>query len=111
MQLEVNHEAHGQPFCAPQRAGDSDGRAKLVNARILLGDALERYAESRRPAIVQLPLPGLVDGSRQSAQLRYARNGCKVDDSSINLPGMLSRTFVTHRTSRAIHPRTSEKLV
>jgi hypothetical protein len=56
------------------RVRDSDRRAKFVNAGIRLDDALERYAESRRPAIVQLPSPGVVDGSRQSAQLeeRYA---------------------------------------
>ena len=37
---------------------DSDGRAKLVNAgSFRLGDALDRYGESRLAAILQLPAP------------------------------------------------------
>ena len=41
---------------------------------------------------------------------RYGRNRCKVDDGSISLQGMPSRTLVTHRIPRAIQPRTSKKL-
>ena len=44
-------------------AGDSDGRAKFVIAHSFrLGDALERYDESRRPAIVQLSPPRVTSG-------------------------------------------------
>jgi hypothetical protein len=39
-------------------ARDSDGRAKFVRAgSFRLGDALDRYGESRRRAIVQLSPP------------------------------------------------------
>jgi hypothetical protein len=43
------------------RVRDSDGRAKFVNAgSVRLGDALDRYGESRRAAILQLPAPRVV---------------------------------------------------
>ena len=42
-------------------ARDSDGRAKFVRAgSFRLGDALDRYGESRRRAIVQLSPPSVV---------------------------------------------------
>jgi hypothetical protein len=42
-------------------ARDSDGRAKFVRAgSFRLGDALDRYGESRQRAIVQLPPPRVV---------------------------------------------------
>jgi hypothetical protein len=46
--------------------------------------------------------------ARRSVRLeeRYGRNRCKVDDDSIRLQGMPSRTLVTHRITRAIQPRT-----
>ena len=44
-------------------ARDSDGRAKFVRAGSLrLGDALDRYGESRRRVIVQLSPPRVVGG-------------------------------------------------
>src|SRR3974390_3324184 len=69
------------------------GGAKFVNAGSLrVGDALERYGESRRAAIVQLsPRPRVVGGrgtgmqplrgSRRSVRLeeQYGRNRCKVN--------------------------------
>ena len=41
--------------------------------------------------------------ARRSVRLeeRYGRNRCKVDDDSISLQGMPSRTLVTHRITRA----------
>jgi hypothetical protein len=95
-------------------ARDSDGREKFVRAgSFRLGDALDRYGESRRRAIVQLSPPRVVGQggpwmARRSVRLekRYGRNRCKVDDDSIRLQGMPSRTLVTHRIARAIQPRT-----
>jgi hypothetical protein len=47
--------------CNRIRAGDSDGRAKFLRAgSFRLGDALERYGESRRSATVQLSPPRVV---------------------------------------------------
>jgi hypothetical protein len=43
------------------RVGDSHGRAKFVNGgSFRLGDALDRYGEIRRAAILQLPAPRVV---------------------------------------------------
>src|SRR5262252_411051 len=44
---------------------------------------------------------------RRSARLeeRHGHNGCKVDEGSIGLQGMPSRTLVAHRTTRMNHPR------
>ena len=95
-------------------ARDSDGRAKFVRAgSFWLGDALDQYGESRRRAIVQLSPPRVVGRggprtARQSGRLgeRYGRNRCKVNDGSISLQRMPSRTLVTHQITRAIQPRT-----
>ena len=99
------------------------GRAKSVNADSLrVGDALERYGDSRLPGVVQLsPRPrGLrgrgtgmqpLRGSRRAVRLeeRYGRNRCKVNDGSISPQRKPSRTLVTHRTTRAIRPRTTAR--
>ena len=96
------------------------GRAKSVNAGSLrVGDALKRYGDSRRPGVVQLsPRPrGLggrgtamqpLRGSRRAVRLeeRYGRNRCKVNDGSISSQRKPSRILMTHRTTRAIQPRT-----
>jgi hypothetical protein len=96
------------------------GRTKFVNAGSLrVGDALERYGKSRRPAIVQLsPRPRVVGGrgigvqslrgSRREVRLeeRCVRNRCKVNDGSISPQRKPSRTLVMHWTTRAIQPRT-----
>jgi hypothetical protein len=93
---------------------------QFVNAGGLrVGDALERYGESRRPAIAQLsPRPRVVGGrgpgmqplpgAGQAARLeqRYGRNRCKLNDGSIRPQRKPSRTLVTHQTTRAIQPRT-----
>jgi hypothetical protein len=43
------------------RVRDRDGRAKFMNAgSFRLGDALDRYGESRRAAMLQLPAPRVV---------------------------------------------------
>ena len=106
--------------CGPlARAIAVDG-AKFVNAGSLgAGDALERYGESRRSAIVQLsPRPRVVAGrgtgmqplrgSRRAIRLeeRYGRNRCKVNDGSISPQRKPSRTLVTRRKTRAIQPWT-----
>ena len=51
-------------------ARDSDGPAKFMRVgSFRLGDALERYGESRRPTIVQLsPRPKAVGGGGISMQ-------------------------------------------
>jgi len=99
------------------------GRAKFVNAGSLrVGDALERYGDSRRPGEVQLsPRPREVggrgtgmqplQGSRRAVRLeeRYGCNRCKVSDGSISPQRKPSRTLVTHRTTRAIRLRTTAR--
>ena len=101
-------------------ARDSGWSCKIRDAGSLrVGDALERYGESRRAATVQLsPRPRAVGdrgagmqrlrGSRRVVRLEegYGRNRCKVNDGSISSQRKPSRTLVTHRTTRAIQPRT-----
>src|SRR5215475_6554256 len=84
-----------------------------------LGDALERYGESRRLAksngcrfegwAAEEPGTQRLWVKRRSARLeeRHGHNGCKVDDASISPQGMPSRTLVAHRPTRMIHPRTT----
>src|SRR5215471_19283460 len=74
-----------------------------------LGDALERYGESRRLAksngcrfegwAAEEPGTQRLWVKRRSARLeeRHGHNGCKVDDASISPQGMPSRTLVAHR--------------
>ena len=82
-----------------------------------LGDALERYGESRRLAksngcrfevwTAEEPRTQRLWAKRRSARLdeRYGHNGCKVDDGSIGRQGMPSRTLVARRPTRMNHPR------
>jgi hypothetical protein len=117
--------ARGRPVrsccrnCGHPCAHDSGWRCKFVNAGSLgVGDALERYGESRRSAIVQLSRRRVVGGrgtgmqplrgSRRAVRLeeRYGRNRCKVNNGSISPQRKPSRTLVTHLTTRAIQPRT-----
>ena len=95
----------------------------VCNSRTLgslcLGDALERYGESRRLSksngcrfegcAAEEPSTQRLWATRLSARLeeRYGHNGCKVDDGSISPQGMPSRTLVAHRPTRMIHPRTT----
>jgi hypothetical protein len=86
-----------------------------------LGDARERYGESRRLAksngcwfegwTAEEPGTQRLWATRRSARLeeRYGHNGCKVDDGSISPQGMPSRTLVAHRPTRMIHPRTTSR--
>src|SRR6516162_11444398 len=90
-----------------------------IPGSLRLGDALERYGESRRLAksngcrfegwAAEEPGTQRLWVKRRSARLeeRYGHNGCKVDDGSIGLQGMPSRTLVARRLTRMIHPRTT----
>src|SRR5215472_5103892 len=78
-----------------------------------LGDARERYGESRRLAksngcrfegwAAEEPGTQRLLVKRRSARLeeRHGHNGCKVDDASISPQGMPSRTLVAHRPTRS----------
>src|SRR5215470_670334 len=77
-----------------------------------LGDALERYGESRRLAksngcrfegwAAEEPGTQRLWVKHRSARLeaRHGHNGCKVDDASISPQGMPSRTLVARRPTR-----------
>src|SRR5215472_13972476 len=87
-----------------------------VPGSLRLGDALERYGESRRLAksngcrfevwTAEEPGTQRLWAKRRSARLeeRYGGNRC---DDAISLPGMPFRTLAAHRPTRMIHPRTT----
>jgi hypothetical protein len=74
-----------------------------------LGDALERYGESRRLTVIPWSPPVAMRRGRTGLQPpRMVRRSARwaVHGGSDNLQEMPSRTLVAHGTIRSIHPRT-----